>query len=247
MEKLLVTAEPDEAHLLIDGLSGTGVSLVHLPLEKVGYSTEPEQRESILAQLDEYRFVVYGGLRNARYFVQWMEQSEMTSEIQQKVHLAMNQAEADFLEQAGIAAIVPREGGRPIDIMEFLLRISIGGAVLYPCPEESSEEMPALLQELGMQVAEFTVCRSVPIGKKDVEEKRMQIRDQPPDGILFHSRGSVIRTKTAFPGVDLQLSTLIAASEGVAGKLQQEGLSADMTASGTWRSVLELLKASAGN
>lgn len=241
MKNILITAESDEAFLLLNNLSSAGLEPIHLPLEKYMYSTDRDQHETVVERLDSFRFVVYGGLRNTRYFLNWMEQSGMIEEFQQKIHLVMNQPESDLLESAGVPAIMPVDGGRPIDIMEFLLRISINGIVLYPCAEESSEEMPGLLEELEMPVVEFTVCRTVPFKKKAVEKKRIQLQNKRPDAILFHSRGSVIRTKAAFPDLDLGSRTLIAASAGVAHKIKQEGLEPTFVANGSWKSVEKLL------
>src|SRR5690625_5566786 len=44
------------------------------------------------------------------------------------------------------------------DILEFLLRISTQGNVLYPTTDQHTEEIPGLLKELKMGVTEFTVC-----------------------------------------------------------------------------------------
>jgi len=242
MKNILITAETDEACLLLNNLSSAGLETIHLPLEKYIYSTDRDQHESIAERIDSFKFIVYGGLRNTRFFLNWIEQSGLTEDFQQKIHLVMNKPEADLLESAGVPAIMPVDGGRPIDIMEFLLRISIHGAVLYPCAEESSEEMPGLLEELKMPFTEFTVCRSVPFRKTAVKEKREQLQKKRPDTILFHSRGSVIRTKAAFPDLDLASTTLIAASAGVALKIKQEGLEPAFTANGSWKSVEKLLR-----
>lgn len=246
MKNLLITAEQDEADILINGLYDVDITPVHLPLEQYKHATDKHQQESMMQSLDKFQFVIYGSMRNARHFITWMDHSGSLDEFQQKIHLVMNEPEAAFLESSGIPAIMPREGASAIDIMEFLLRISVDGAVLYPCAEESSEEMPGLLQELEMNVLEFIVCRSVPFERQVVQEKREQVQSRKPDAVLFHSRGSVTRTKAAFPDIDLSLSTLIAASRGVAGKLEQEGYEADYIASGSWKSVLATITSPSG-
>lgn len=242
MKHLLITAETDEAHQLIEALNALKKEPLHLPLEKYRFALDRLQHELLIEELERFRFVIYGGKRNARFFLTWVEQSGLLDEMKNKIHLVMNQSEADMLEEAGIPAILPRDGASAIDMLEFMLRISQQGAVIYPCAEESSEEIPGLLQELEMPVIEFTVCRSEPMNREEVEKRRAQLERVKPGAVLFHSRGSVIRTKTAFPSMDLSGSTLIAASAGVAGKLEQEGLRADLTAAGSWRSVLELIQ-----
>lgn len=172
MEKILITAEKDDAVSLLEHISDIGIEPCHLPLEQYKYLFDPDQNEALLQQMDSFQFVVYGKLRNARNFINWIEKTNTMDKIQEKIHLVLNKSEADLLEEAGIPAIQPKEAGRPIDIMEFLLRITVNGAVLYPCAEGSSEEVPGLLEELKMPVAEFTVCKSVPFKKETIEKKK---------------------------------------------------------------------------
>lgn len=242
MKRILITAEKDQAEIVFNQLQESGLDYLSLPLEKYRYSVDPEQEESLLQAVESFRFVIYGGIRNARYFLKWMEEKKMRELMRRKIHLVMHQPEADLLEKKGIPAIQPRQDASPIDLMEFLLRISISGKTLYPCAEHSSEEMPGLLQELEMPVAEFTVCKPVQMDKKKLEQKRKSVEQNPPDAVLFHSRGSVVRTQTAFPDLDLNGKILVSASAGVTQKMYEENLSADYQAEGSWNSVLRILK-----
>lgn len=232
----------DEVSELLKEISDTSTDPLHIPLEQYEYHQDDDQNRALLQQMDTFQFVVYGGLRNARYFLNWINNSDKKDEILSKVHLVMDEPAANYLEDNGVPAILPKERARPIDIMEFLLRITLNGAVLYPCAEGSSEEMPGLLEELEMPVAEFTVCRSVPFDKSEINAKKDELRKAQPDTILFHSRGSVIRTRTAFPDLDLGSKQTIAASAGVAQKLRQEGIEPDEVASGSWESVFHLVR-----
>ncbi len=232
----------DEVSELLKEISDTSTDPLHIPLEQYEYHQDDDQNRALLQQMDTFQFVVYGGLRNARYFLNWINNSDKKDEILSKVHLVMDEPAANYLEDNGVPAILPKERARPIDIMEFLLRITLNGAVLYPCTEGSSEEMPGLLEELEMPVAEFTVCRSVPFDKSEINAKKDELRKAQPDTILFHSRGSVIRTRTAFPDLDLGSKQTIAASAGVAQKLRQEGIEPDEVASGSWESVFHLVR-----
>lgn len=242
MEKILITAEKDDIGLLLEHISDIGIEPCHLPLEQYEYFFDPDQNEALLQQMDSFQFVVYGKLRNARNFITWVEKTKTIEKILEKIHLVLNKSEADLLEEAGIPAIQPKETCRPIDIMEFLIRITINGTVLYPCAEGSAEEVPGLLEELETPVAEFTVCKSVPFKKEILKIKKEKLSKLHPDAVLFHSRGSVIRTRTAFPELDLTDKTLVAASAGVAFKMRQENLEPDYIATGSWMSVIEKLR-----
>ncbi|MEX2600945.1 MAG: uroporphyrinogen-III synthase [Balneolaceae bacterium] len=242
MKTILITSETTEASTLNGRIPDAGWELLPVPLEQYRFRMDPEQREALRQQIDTFRFVVYGGVRHVQNFLIWADKSGIRNEILQKIHLAMNQPEVDLLEDAGIPGILPREGARPIDLMEFMLRINQSGGTLYPCADGSSEEMPGLLQELDLPVSELTVCEPVPLEKNQLRESRQIVHSQPPDAILFHSRGSVIRTKTAFPELDLKDLILISASAGVTQKMYQEGLQADHQAEGSWDSVVQIIQ-----
>jgi len=243
MPRLLVTVERDEAAFFKQKLQSVGWDVVHLPLEQYHYSQDPDQTEPVLEGLDHFQFVLYGGLRNARYFFQWVEEQQVIDDVQEMIHLALSLEVTEYLEARGIPVIVPSEGGKAIDLIEFLLRISVTGDALYPTVDGYAEEIPGLLEELGMACTELTVCSSVPLNQDKLQQLRQKLSNQLPDTILFHSRGSVIRIRTAFPSLDLNNCRLIAASEGVAWKMKQEGLDPDLIAGGSWNSVSTLLTA----
>src|SRR5690625_7272555 len=117
--------------------------------------------------------------------------------MRSNIHLLKNQSEADMLEESGIPAILPRDGASAIDMLECMLRISQQGAGIYPCAEESSEEIPGLLQELEMPVIEYTVCRSEPMNREEGEKRRGRLEREKPGAVRFHCRGAVIRPRPA--------------------------------------------------
>src|SRR5690625_7195690 len=55
------------------------------------------------------------------------------------------------------------------DILEFLLRISTQGNVLYPTTDQHTEEIPGLLKELKMGVTGFTVCAERSLTQEEVD------------------------------------------------------------------------------
>lgn len=242
MKTILITSEANEISTLDERITDSDWEILPAPLEQYRFRMDSEQKDALLQQINTFRFVIYGGVRHVRFFLTWMEKSGIREEMLQKIHLVMNRTEAELLDESGIPGILPREGARPIDLMEFMLRINQTGGTLYPCADGSSEEMPGLLQELDLPVSELTVCEPVPLEKSQLRECRLAVRQQPPDAILFHSRGSVIRTKTAFPDLELKNRVLISASAGVTQKMYQEGLRADHQAEGSWDSVAAIIQ-----
>jgi hypothetical protein len=236
---LLVTAHADDASPLLQ--TDLKSHILHLPLEEYNYNVEKEQALALEESFESFEFFIHANKRNTAWFLKWLEESRLTERAKKRIHLTGDGNSAELLEKAGIPAIVPKPDARPIDILEFMLRISRSGGVLYPCPEGSAEEMPGLLHELEIPVSEFYVCKPATLLSETLNRYRESVKNNPPDAILFHSRGSIIRIQTAFPELDLSTLTKISASAGVSWKMRKEGLEPDYEAGGTWRSVVEYL------
>lgn len=236
---LLVTAHADDASPLLQ--SDLKSHVLHLPLEEYNYSVEKEQALALDESFESFEFVIHANKRNTAYFLNWLDESGQSERAKKRIHLTGDSNSAELLERAGIPAIVPKPDARPIDILEFMLRISRSGGVLYPCPEGSAEEMPGLLHELEIPVSEFYVCKSATLQMETLISYRESVKNNPPDAILFHSRGSIIRIQTAFPELNLSTVTKISASAGVSWKMRKEGFEPDHEAGGTWRSVVDYL------
>lgn len=239
---VLLTAHKDLAAPLYALKSVNPDRILHLPLEQFEPSVYAEEDEKVKTQIEQFSFVVYGNLRNARYFTEWMNQNDLKKAVQNLVNLVLDQPTADFLEEAGIPAILPKPEAKPIDILEFMLRISIEGSTLYPTTEEKTEEFPGLLAELEMQAAEFTVCREITIDAEELKLYRDKIQSEKPAAVIFHNRSSVIRIRKAFPDLDLQAMAAIAASKGVEQRMRQSGLVPEKTANGSWSSLADIIE-----
>lgn len=215
--------------------------LLHLPLENYSYSVNREEEELVLEKLDSFSFIIHGNLRNARYFTQWIQESKKLEEVQNIVHLVTNQRMVDFLSEFEIPAVMPRQEARAIDIIEFMLRISREGTVLYPTTDQKDEEVPGLLQELEMPVVEFQVCKEEALSSKSLQDYREQVSEAKLDSVIFHSRSSVTRIQTAFPELELSTIECISSGQAVTQKLQESGIETDIEARGSWRSLLSTL------
>jgi uroporphyrinogen-III synthase len=239
--KILVTANRDLASVLFDEADVKPL-LKHLPLETYTEHIDVEGSAKITGNPNLFQFVIHGNLRNTRFFLDWMTRNGLTEIFQKMVHLTVDKPTAKFLEKNHIPAILPAMGRKPIDILEFMLRISREGAAIYPSSDGEQEEMPALLQELDMPVYEFTVCREVPITEDNLNRFRNEISNARFSHILIHNRSSLTRLRTAFPELDLKKYELISGSAGVSRKLTEDGLEPVAEADGTWLSVCETIK-----
>lgn len=238
---VLLTAHKDLAAPFYALKSVNPDSILHLPLEQFEPFVYAEEDEKVKSQIEQFSFVVHGNLRNARYFIEWMNQNDLKKAVQKLVNLVLDQPTADFLEEAGIPAILPKPESKPIDILEFMLRISRVGSTLYPTTEEKTEEFPGLLAELEMQAAEFTVCRENTVDAEELQLYRDKIQSEKPAAVIFHNRSSVIRIQKAFPDLDLNAITAIAASKGVEQRMRKSGLVPEQTANGSWSSLADVL------
>lgn len=219
-----------------------GNKLLHIPLEKTEYFTFEEEEKLLLNSLNEYTFSIYGGLRNAQYYFQWVNENNLKEQVNRHIHLVTDRPTQDYLEEQSIPAILPRENAKGIDILEFLLRISTEGSVLYPATDQHVEEIPGLLKELKMAVTEFTVCRERSLTNDELISSREEVTIRKPDAVIFHDRASVNRIKIAFPELPLNQLHVISASRGVTEKLRSENIHVHEEAGGSWLSLAELLK-----
>lgn len=215
--------------------------LLHLPLENYSYCVDPEEEELVKKKMDSFSFIIHGNLRNARFFIQWVKEAHALIHVQDIVHLVPNQATVDFLEEYEIPAVMPRKDARPIDIIEFMLRISREGTVLYPTTDQRDEEVPGLLQELEMPVVEFQVCREVTLSSETLDDYRKKASEKDFDSIIFHSQSSVTRIKTAFPELNFTDFECISSGQAVTQKLQEAGIEPAIEARGSWHSLLATL------
>ncbi len=214
---------------------------LHVPLEQYRFHANEDESNEIQNHIDEFAFIIHGNLRNARYFSDWMKQYSMEEQVRRCVNIVLDKPTAEFLEEFDIPAIQPREPAKPIDILEFMLRISKEGNTLYPTTENKTEEMPGLLKELKMPVAEFSVCEEVPLDENKLKDYKAEVGKNPIDVVLLHNRSSYIRVKTAFPDLDLSSKTVLAGSLGAAETMEKDGLKPDYLAKGTWASIAKVL------
>lgn len=238
---ILFTADKDTSAPFFELELTNKKEFLHLPLENFKYRVNEVESAEILKHIGEFAFIIHGNLRNARYFSEWIKRNSMEEKVRRCVNIVLDKSTAELLEEFEIPAIQPREPAKPIDILEFMLRISKEGNTLYPTTENKTEEMPGLLKELQMPVAEFSVCEEVPLEENILKEYKSEVGKNPIDIVLLHNRSSYIRVKTAFPDLDLSAKTVVAGSLGAAETMEKDGLKPDYLAKGTWASIAKVL------
>lgn len=238
----LFTANKDVSTSFLHAIeSSKGWELLHLSLENYSYAVNLEEEEVISEKMDSFSYIIHGNLRNARFFIQWVQELSVLEEVRNIVHLVPNQASVDFLSEFDIPAVMPREDARPIDIIEFMLRITREGTVLYPTTDQKDEEVPGLLKELEMPVVEFQVCKEDSLAAETLQEFREKVYSAKLDAVIFHSRSSVTRILTAFPELDFHSLNCISSGQAVTQKLLESDIPPTLEARGSWRSLLTIL------
>jgi len=238
---VLLTAAEEDAEEPIRLLEGRGARVLHLPLEQY-HSQQPNQQETL--NITAYDNIVYGYKRNALYLMEYIRENGLMDQVRQCVNLARDKATANYLEEQGIPAIYPGHNAKPIDLIEFMMRLQRLGPTLYPCGSHQKEEMPGLLQELDIEVKEL-VCydRSGPEAE-DLDTYRDTLNEYHPNAILFHSRSSVNRVLAAFPDLrEREDIIMIAGNAGAAQKMKGEDLPVSTLGNGNWHGMVEALAA----
>lgn len=251
MTLVLLTAAAEDVEGTMEMLGDEDLEPLHLPLEHYVPLEDTGKLSETLGSLDRFGQVAYGSLRNARFFLEAVRAEGSVEQLRQRVNLARDARTAAWLEEQGIPAIRPHAGEdgndedaaspRAIDLMELMLRLRRTGPTLYPCGKETPEELPGLLRELDMEVEELVLFENRGPGRDRLETYRRRLEERPPDAVVFHSRRSVVRTLAAFPSLDLERASVVSADTAITGKLEEEGVTADLEASGSWRSVVKRL------
>lgn len=237
----LITAALEDSVLALQLLNQKGVAVQHLPLEKYVSKADETAITKALDHLDNYENIVLGNLRNASFFLEIAEKHDKVEAVRNCVCLTMNEETSKLLEKKGIPAICTYAEKKPIDLIEFMLRLQRLGATLYPCGSHKTEEVPGFLEELGMEVNELELFDLEGPGKDELLQYQKKIKSDPPDAVIFHSRRSVTRTLTAFESFNFKNATVISADKGISKKLDENGIAVDKEAKGNWKSIAELV------
>lgn len=238
---ILLTAALDDSAEVLGLLEEKDAELMHFPLEHYRPVPDKTDIEETFNQLDEFENIIYGSLRNARYFIDQVESCEKKGAVRKRLNLTLDEETAEFLEEAGIPAVCTYAGGKSINLVEFMLRLRRMGATLYPCGSHKKEEIPGFLEELDIPVKELELFDLEGPGEDKLLSFRKEIARPEPGVIFFHSRRSVTRTLAAFPDIHYGDATVISADKGVTKKLEDKGITVSHEAEGNWESIVDLL------
>ena len=217
--------------------------LLHMPLERYEYvGNNFEGYEATETLLEKYSYMVYGHPRNASYSIAWFkEEGVLNQAIEQWIHFAIDEQTASMLEAEGIPAIHPSGSGKPIDLLELLMRLNRIDKILYPTGIEVIEEMPALFDEMGVEYRYMPLFKKEGPGSGDLEAMRASLKQYPPHVLLVHSQRAAVRTGAAFPDLNYDDLILAAANKGTANKLFAQDLEPHIVGDGSYQTLFEKL------
>jgi len=235
--KLLLTAAEEDAIQPIRFLKEKGHRVLNLPLKKYATVTDSSRIKETIDGIDEYENIIHGSLRNVKFFWQLAEEYGITNEIKNMVHFAMHQDVVDYLEERGLPAILPKPESRGIDILEFMIHFKRLGNTLYPAGEATREEMPGLLEELGVPYNDLVIFREEPLDEEELKEFRIDAHTGDWEGVIFHSRSAVNRFFAAVPDIALSEKEIIAINEQVEERLKEFDVPAQRQVNGDWGGI----------
>ncbi len=238
-DPILITAAKEDSEEILSLLSD--YTVCHAPLEVYKPRSEDASIGSTLNSLDDFENIVYSSKRNARFFLDQVQQFDKIEAVQNRVNLALDADTFEFLEAHHIPAIHPQNGEEPIDLVELMLRLQRFGNTLYPTGSHQREDFPGFLEELDISVKELDVFDLKGPSNDALEKLKQKVEEEKPKTVVFHSRRSVNRTLAAFPELDYANLHIISADKGISNKLQQKDISVDDEAEGSWESIAELV------
>jgi uroporphyrinogen-III synthase len=241
-KSIVLTAAAEDTELFRSQLDHREITLLHYPLERYQKVDGDESILDSFEQLNDFENIAYGNKRNARFFVEKMQEFEKLSEVRERLNLALNQQTADYLEGEGIPAIHPQANGKAINVMEFMLRTRRIGNTLYPCGDKTKEELPGFLQELDIPVKELVLFTLEGPTEQDLMSYKKDLTAHDPGIIIFHSRRSVNRTLAAFPTLNYDDIQVISGDQAVTDKLKEKDISVNFQAEGSWQSILGMVR-----
>lgn len=238
---ILLTAAIDDSVEIRKLLSEKEFELMHFPLERYEPVEDTTDIEETFGRLNEFENIIYGSLRNARYFMQQLESLNKIEAVRKRLNLTLDEETAVFLEDSGIPAVCTYAGGKSINLVEFMLRLRRMGPTIYPCGSHRKEEIPGLLEELNIPVKELELFDLKGPENEELENYRQELDASKPDVIFFHSRRAVNRTLAAFPDLDYPGIKIISADRGVTKKLESKGIDINGEGEGSWESMAKIL------
>jgi len=236
---VLLTAAKEDTEIFRSELEDYPVSILHYPLEHYRALDEDEEVADTLEQLKEFENIVHGSKRNAKFFVEKLNEFDKKHVVRERLNLALNQHTADYLEEKGIPAIHPQAEGKAINLLEFMLRVRRIGETLYPCGDKTKEDLPGLLQELEIPVKELVLFTLEGPEENELRKYQKDIAAHKPEIIIFHSRRSANRTQAAFPNLNYETAKVVSGDQAVTDKLEKEGINVDAQADGSWESIVD--------
>src|SRR5699024_11155835 len=121
-KSVLLTAAIEDSESFRNQIDRQKIKLLHYPLERYQHMEDDESVLNVFGQLQEFENITYGSKRNARFFVEKMNELGKQEVVRQRLNLALDKQTADYLETEDIPAIHPQANGKAINVLEFMLR-----------------------------------------------------------------------------------------------------------------------------
>ena len=200
---------------------------LHLPLIFYNALDTTKEIQDVLNNLNRFDNIVFGSPQNTTFFLEHLQKFPDATEELMAVCFARTEAIRLLLDRHDIPAIESYSGSKAIDLVESMLRFQRLGRTLYPCAEQSADDIPGFLEELDVECVELPCYRKEGPDEQTLKRYREQLENQP-EAIFFHSVASVNQIPAAFPGLDLEEASCLAYSDAVLKKLEEAAITAEL-------------------
>ena len=234
---ILFTAAAEDAEQPILFLKEKDYQVLHLPLMKYELLEEDEYIKDTFEGFDSYENIIHGSKRNAAYFWQQVLKYGKEEQVRQKLNFVIDEHTQAYLETIGVPAVLPRPKSKAIDVLEFMIRFKRLGMTLYPAGEATQEEMPGLLEELGVAYNDLNVFKERNLTENELNDARIDIQTGTWDSVIFHSRSSVNRFFAACPDFDLADKKVFVTNEKVTKRLRDFSSIEPIDIEGNWELI----------
>ena len=222
--KVVITTAIEDAHAFEEALLYLSHEVIQAPLKYYEIIDEDELITETFEGFSAYKNVIHGSKRNTEFFWMQVEKFNKVEELKTKLNFVIDPLTQDFLEKKGVPAVLPHAKAKPIDVLEFMIRFKRMGTTLYPAGDNTREEMPGLLEELGVAYNDLTVFRERGLTEDEVSNTLIDLQSKDWDGILFHSRSSVNRFFALAPEYDFTSKKVFALNQTVDDRLKEFGM-----------------------
>ena len=232
-KRILVTRARHQASILSKLLSEHGAQPIELPAIDIQTIANNEELDQAISNLERYHWIVFTSTNGVNAFFKHLYSLKFDSRVLNSLKIgAIGPATAKALETKGIISDYLPEVYTSQGFIAGLKSYDIAGQrFLLPRADIASKELTEGISQLGAEVHEIAVYRTVPATTAISQAKQMLLSDEI-DVITFTSSSTVSNLVAVFNGEELAVNSAKVACIGpkTADTAARAGLKVDIVA-----------------